>query len=120
MSITGITYSRVRVCACARIRAIAPPDGRNGRYTPTQGPTGIIYHPEPDEAVQTPSRASEAAMPLSSDYPPASQKANHRPRRAIMPLDAAGSVNPINEPPEADRSRTRPLCGRLREDANPP
>ena len=75
MSITGITYSRVRVCACARIRAIAPPDGRNGRYTPTQGPTGIIYHPEHTNAVQPPSRASEAVMPLSADYQTAKKPA---------------------------------------------
>ena len=61
MSIS-ITYSRVRACACARIRAIAPPDSRNGRYTPTQGPTGIIYHPEHTKAVQTPSHSSEAAI----------------------------------------------------------
>ena len=58
----SITYSRVRGRACARIRAIAPPDRRNGRYTPTQRPTGIIYHPEHTKAVQTPSRASEAAI----------------------------------------------------------
>ena len=109
----SITYSRVRVRACARIRAIAPPDRRNGRYTPTQGPTGIIYHPEHTKAVQTPSRASETAMPFEADF----QLARIR---AIMPLDDAGSVHPINEPPEAARSSTRPLCGRLREAANPP
>ena len=75
MSITGITYSRVRVCACARIRAIALPDGRNGRYTPTHRFAGIFPHLRPTNAVQPPSRASEAAMPLSADYQTAKKPA---------------------------------------------
>ena len=62
MSISGITYSRVRVRAYARIRAIAPPDSRNGRYTPTHRFAGIFPHLRLTNAVQTTSSASEAAI----------------------------------------------------------
>ena len=74
----SITYSRVRGRACARIRAIAPPDGRNGRYTPTHRFAGIFPHLRLTNAVQPQSSASEAAMPSSADYP-------HSRKPAIAP-----------------------------------